>query len=127
MHLRPVPLCLCSEEPGVDTASGDERIMVPVLDNPAAFEHQNPVGQSGRAQPMRNHDRGAAGSQFRKALELGQFSQGVEDRCRLVQHREVGMPQESPGEGDALPLSARELRLAELAPQVGTDGSPVNA
>ena len=76
--------------------------MGPVLDHATVVDHDDPIGQAGRLQPVRNEDRGPPG---RRNLHRGgdaRFGGQIEVRRGLVEQEDRGVDQVSPGERDEL-------------------------
>lgn len=83
-------------------------IMRPMLHDPALVENVNHIGLLDRAQPMRNGDGGAT---LRRGVEgrLHHFLRlRVERRRGFVEEEDLGVAEESAGDGDALLLAAGE-------------------
>ena len=83
-----------------------------VLDDPAALDHQHPVGDLDRRQPVGDDERGPVGEDRPQRALHQPLRRDVERRRRLVedQHRRVG--QERAGERDQLPLPGRQPTAA---------------
>ena len=90
--------------------------MLADLGDPAALQHDQPVGLAQRAQAVGDGDRGAALDQVVERLLDLALGLGVDRRGRLVQDQDPRVDQQRPGDRDPLPLAARE-RLAALADQ----------
>ena len=86
-----------------------------LLDEAAALEHEDAVGVADRAQPVRDHERGAADEQLVEALLDGALRLGVERARRLVEEQDRRPVVERASDRDPLLLAAGEPqpRLAD--------------
>ncbi len=74
------------------------------------------VRQGRGGQPVGDQQQGAALGQVAQPGEPAGLGPGVEGPGRLVQDQDGGTPYQGPGQGQALPLTAAEVRPA-LEPQ----------
>ena len=90
--------------------------MRPVLDDPAAIEHQDPVHRPHGRKPVRDHDcRPPLDQPLHRHLDR-RLALGIQAARRLVQNQDRRRCQESPRDRHALPLAAGKLH-ATLAHQ----------
>ena len=71
-------------------------------------QHQDLVGVADRREPVRDHQRGAAGERGLERHLDGALGLRVEVRRRLVEHDDVRRLEQQAGDGDALLLAAGE-------------------
>ena len=81
--------------------------MTAALDDPAVFEHEDPVGRDDGRQPVRDHERRAADERVGERVLDGELRLGVEVRRRLVEDDDRGVLQQHARDGQALLLAAR--------------------
>src|SRR4051812_15597898 len=94
-------------------AAGRQQLLVrALLDDPAVLEHDDLAGALDRGQPVRDHDRGAAGQQAPQAVLDPALGVHVDVRGGLVQDQDPRVGDERAGERDELALPGRELHAA---------------
>ena len=71
------------------------------------LEHNNAVGVGDGVQAVRNNDLGAALQKGIEALAHSPFGIGVGGGGCLIQHYNIRVTQQCPGDGDALALATR--------------------
>ena len=84
----------------------------PLFDKLASIEEADPVGHvAGKTHLVRDQQHGIAvlGGQLPDDLKDLAYHLGVQGRGRLVKQQDLGLHGQSPGDGDALLLSAGEL------------------
>ena len=86
--------------------------MAATFDDAALFEHQNLVGADHGGQPVGDDQGRAVLGDLVQALLDFALGLGVERRGRLVEHQDRRTFENSPADGDALLLAARELEPA---------------
>ena len=84
------------------------------VDDPAAVEHRDPVGQRERRAPVGDHERGALRGDRAQGLADRGLGGGVDGGRGVVEHEDPGVVEQGAGERHALALAARE-RQAPLA------------
>ena len=85
------------------------------LHDPAALEHDDPVGPAHGREPVRHHDRGQPGGEVEEAVVEGRFGPHVEVGRRLVEDEDPGAAlqgEHGPGQRHPLPLPAGEVGAA---------------
>ena len=108
-------------EPGVLAAAGQQLGVAPLLDHPPLRQHHDPVGVADGGEPVGDHQGGAVArraephERLEGALHLA-LALGVEGAGGLVEDQDGRVLEEGAGDGEALPLAAREQRplLADL-------------
>ena len=90
----------------VHTVRAQQRLVRPALDDRAAVHHEDLVGVMDRRQPVRDHERRAAGHQPIQRLEDHRLRPRIDRRGRLVEDENRRVLQERPGDADALALAA---------------------
>ena len=91
-------------EAGVKAILGDEGLVAAFLDQPAIVENENPVGLEDGGEPMRDHEgRALRHHPFEGGLNHGLVF-GIERRCRFVEKQDRRFLQNSPCDGNPLPL-----------------------
>jgi hypothetical protein len=84
--------------------------MVAALHDPAFLQHQDLVGHAHCGEAVRDHDGNAVSGEFAEMLEDFRFRAGIDRGRGFIQHQDVGIAaHEGPGQGDLLPLPARQL------------------
>ena len=78
------------------------------LDDAAVLEHEDQVGGADGRQPVRDDDRGAALQRLGQRVLDGRLGRGVEVRGRLVEDDDPRPGEQHPGDGQPLPLAARQ-------------------
>ena len=81
-----------------------------VLDDAARVEHEHPVGDLHRREPVGDDHRGAVGEQRPQRVLHEPLRRDVERRRRLVEDQHGGIGEERAGERDELALAGREPR-----------------
>ena len=102
------------EQGTVERAAGTELVVGAVLDDPAAVEHDDPVGQVQGRDAMRDEHRGAPGQHVAQPVVDRLLGAGVDRARRVVEHEDARVGQDGAGQRDALPLPAGQ-RQAPLA------------
>ena len=111
-----------TRRPATSGRSGRRRSMSsscgPALDDPAVVEHDDPVGEAGRLQPVRDHDGGAPAGDRAHRRGDPRLGAEVEVGGGLVQQQDRRVDEFGAGEREQLPLSGRQRRaaLAQLVP-----------
>ena len=103
-------------EARVEPAARDQLLVRALLDDLAVLEHDDQVGVADRREPVRDHERRAAGEQTpQRPLDLA-LGADVDGRRRLVEDQDARVGKQRAGEGDELALAEREAEaaLAEL-------------
>src|SRR5271156_4086409 len=84
--------------------------MAAALDDTASLEHQYLGGHAHRRESMRNDDGDAVAREFAEVLEHFRLGARVDGGRGFVEHQDVRLvAHEGAGQGDFLPLPAREL------------------
>ena len=78
-------------------------------ENPIFVQHQDTVHVLQGREPMRDHKQGLSVSALREHLENGSFGKAVEGGCGLVEDQDVRVPDQGPGNGEALLLPLRQI------------------
>ena len=82
--------------------------MPAALDDAAFLDHEDLVGLVDGREPVRDHDRGAAVERLvQRGLHRG-LRRRVEVRGRLVEDHDPRLGEQQPGDGQPLPLTARQ-------------------
>src|SRR6185436_12063489 len=100
---------LLVEQRGVMPAAGDELAVRALLDDLAPVEHDDAVRGLHRAQPVRDHEHGAALADQPHVVLDDAFGLVVERAGRLVEDQHARIGQERTCDGDALPLAAGKV------------------
>ena len=79
-----------------------------VVDDGAAFEVDDVVGEGDRRRPGRHHQHGGAGEGATEVAEHDPLGLRVERRRRVVEQQQRRRADQRPGQGDALPLTAAQ-------------------
>ena len=77
-----------------------------LLHDLAVVQHQNAVAGQNRRQPMRDHERGAAGHQPRQRALHQRLAFGIERRGRFIEQEKRRIAQDRARDRDALALAA---------------------
>jgi hypothetical protein len=80
-----------------------------LLDNPATIDHQEPIGAPYRAEPVGNDQRGSSHQQLSHGILDEPLALGVQIAGGLVQDEDRRVLENGTGDGDALPLTSRQL------------------
>jgi hypothetical protein len=99
---------LCFHQPLVDTAPHEQRAMGTALDDSTTLEDDDLVGTNDRRQAVSDDDGGSTLHQLRDGVANGGLRGCVEVRRRLVEYEDARVGQQSPSDGDALPLAPGE-------------------
>jgi hypothetical protein len=83
--------------------------VVAFLDDPSAFEHQDAIGGTHAREPVGDQHDGVALGETAHLLEDLVLAAGIERRRRFVEDQHRGIAEVRPCQGDALPLSRREV------------------
>ena len=97
-------------KPSIRASLGDQPPVGAVLDHPARIEHEDPVGNFGRGQPVGDGDHGASGGKFAQCPGDTHLGGRVHRGGGLVQNQQVGIGNRRPHQGDQLTLADREGR-----------------
>ena len=101
---------LQSEKVGVSTIPPHEGVMAARLDDCADFDEMNAVRLDNRVQAMRNDKGRPSFTQAADGVVHLALGFAVERGCRLVEQDQPRILEHGSRNGDALPLSGRELR-----------------
>ena len=82
--------------------------MGPLGDDPPALNQDDPVGQADRGEAMGDYDGRTSGEEVGQALVYAFLRTDVHGAGRIVQDQDHRVGQDRPGDGDPLPLSARQ-------------------
>ena len=98
------------------SGSRDQLVVRAAADDHAVFEHEDVVGVGDRRHPLRHdHDRGVLRVRAERGAQPGVGGE-VERRERVVEHVDVGLRDERPGDRQPLALPARHVGAALLDP-----------
>ncbi len=99
-----------------------------VLHEASVLEHQHPVGAGRGRQAVGNRHGRASGSQLVERPADAHLGEGVDRRCRLVEHQHVGVDQRCPHQCHQLTLAGRQLPAAraDLGGEAVGQASPTN-
>src|SRR5664280_2834789 len=93
---------------GVQPAGGEELVMGPALDDPAALDDEDLIGGTDRRQPVRDHDRRTTLHRLVQRPLNRDLRLGVEmSRC-LVEHDDRRCLEQQPCDREPLPLTSRQ-------------------
>ena len=81
--------------------------MGPLLHDHSSMEKDDPIGEPGRAQPVRDEQDCFTFGQHEKAAVHLQLRKSVKGGCRFVQHEDVGVAEVSARDHQLLPLTGR--------------------
>src|SRR6185312_1783013 len=85
---RALQLQLLAREVEVETLPRHQLVVRPRLDDPPALEHDDPMRVPHRAQPVRDHERGASDEELVEALLHGPLGFRIECARRLVEEQD---------------------------------------
>src|SRR5215472_11962991 len=103
---------LLAEQARVATVAVDEIVVRAVLDDAAALDGEDAVGEAQRRQPVGDDDDGASLRHLAHVLLDEALRLGVERARRLVEDQDRWAVDERARDRDALALAAREVRSA---------------
>ena len=89
-----------------------QRLVLALLDDPAAVQDDDPVGVGDRAEPVRDDERRPLAHQTLERLLHGLLRLAVERGCRFVQDEDARVLEQRAGDGHALALPATQLHPA---------------
>src|SRR4051812_5629385 len=101
---------LGGNELGIDAATGEQFAVRPLFRKGAIVQYDDAVGVADGGEPVSDDERGASLDQILEGSAHLSFALRVEMRGCLVEDQDRGILEQSAGDGDALPLAARELR-----------------
>ena len=107
------------EHRAVAAAEGHQLLVAAQLDHPAVLDHADAVGQPHGREPVGHEDRRAVAGRGEDPLEDLGLAPDVELGGRLVEQHHPGSEphlRQRPGEGDPLPLTARQVDAAVVGP-----------
>ena len=99
-------------QPRIEPVRGQQRRVGSFFDDHAAVDDQDAGGVDDGRQPMGDDERGAAFHEPVERLLDQRLVGGVERRGRLVEQQHGGVFEDGAGDGDSLPLAAREVDAA---------------
>ena len=100
------------DQRAVDAIVPQEGIRRAVLHEAALLQHEDAIEAAHRGQAVRDGDDGAAVHEAAERLADQLLRFAVERRGRLIEQQQGRVLQEGAGDGDALPLSARQADAA---------------
>ena len=103
-----------SEHLDVARLGGHELDVRAVGDDPAAFDEHDAVGEADRRQPVRDHERGAAGQQRPERVVDVLLDLHVDRAGRVVEDEDRRVGQQGAGDRDPLALASGQV-VAALA------------
>ena len=83
-----------------------------VFVDPAAVQHQDPIGGVDRREPMRDGDARSPREKSSHRLPDERFGFRIDARRRFVQDENGRIVHEGPGDGQQLALAVRDVRAA---------------
>ena len=92
----------------VSAASPDQLVVRAILDQTATIDGDDAIRHPQRGEPMRDDEDRSSASNLRHILLNDALALVVERACRLVENEDAWVGNQRAGDGDPLPLAARQ-------------------
>ena len=109
MSLNRLPLKLANVQVMIEPASIEQRLMRALFDNFSVVDHDDLISIADGAQPVRDHEAGAALHQTQQRLLNARFGAGIDAARRLVEDLDAGVGQHSARNRQQLALPLAEV------------------